>query len=1199
MSLFGAQTQSKQPVIHKGGWRLLTSTSKTLPCVLGTDRVPGNFLGLFDFRAHAHKGSGKGQGGGQAELTYSETLQIGLCRGPIHPTGLVGRIWKASGASEVLNKTARARWIIVQGNPGQAPLGYMSSNHPGAALGYSSVAYAFEANDNLGTSTSPAQFSFEVFGALAIDPNTNPDANPADIINYILTDSMDGLGGFFPSSWLDLTSNAVRNYFAANNLFLSLMLDQAQKTSDVLKMLAEVCNGDFRWSGGVYQFIPYGDLPVTANGVTWTPNLTPVYDFTDDDFIANPGEAPITVTYKKSIDQFNRVQVEFLSRANNYDVETTPVAELQDLVQLYGPRPDSTRQFHAIKNPLTAQQVAQTLVQRHATVIRNYKFKVSNQFHLLDVLDIVSAAESSQWTGARPMRVVGIIEDPKERTLSIEAEDLGVNTPQLYPTQPRTGNSGPGGGSVPVDINPPVFIQPTYPLAKGVQRGYAELWVAVSGQNQSENWGGAEVFFSEDNVSFESIGRVTSPAAMGSTLATLNASAADPDNSQTLQVDLSESGGVVSTVSNAKADSHHNLAWLGGEFVAFTTVAAGANAFQYNLTRLRRHLYQTPNLLRASGSDFVYLGFASNLDPGIFRWSYPTGLIGKTVYFKFLSFNEALGETIDNSTVYSVVLNGNAKNTGKNRSPDSNLKSVTAFWPNQSSGNLVHKKGAGINGTHAFTYTGNGGAAPTPARQVSAPIPVTPGETVVIHCYLDATFATVGSPQLYAARADLTALNPAAGSAFAPQFAGQKGRVATWFDVPAMSLSTVARRASGTSSGDINATNVNVALGAGVADGDLVIVNINLNDAIALTPPAGYIQLVQESYFGGSASDTVFYHVWHTGDPTTVNFSWTGSKSGSYQTSAYSGADSTPVLVQAVQANGSGTMATSPSVTPTSVGDMLLMIYGVVNGGITFSSPSVGSIAVQGPNTHGAAAITDLLLSSGSPSGAQTITLSSASTSAGIQVAIKPASSAVTSIVLVMDANGATVTNAKDLAWSTPQVEAGQDPTDYEVNNAEDLSGSFGNNYAQATAPGTIVTINAGNGNLGTAQNLVAKALTVISGSDEIEFEVIFAYTFSGAACNVGGTIGDQMDVDVIRSDTGAAVDVHEIQLFSSNNPNAVIAGKNRHMTFKFTAPGLGAIGSITFTARAKGSDLSTRGSLSVTIKDVTIRIAEKTGSSS
>ena len=235
---------------------------------------------------------------------------------------------------------------------------------------------------------------------------------------------------------------------------------------------------------------------------------------------------------------------------------------------------------------------------------------------------------------------------------------IAGSAPQFPPTLGGIGNPiQPGGGSSPTDpgstpgsVNAPIFVEP-HAL---VPNPYT-LWVAVSGvPDPDQVWGGANVWMSDDGgTTYRQIGAANQPAIMGTLTAPLPASA-DPDTTDTLYVDLSESGGVVSSIATAQADKGYNLAWVDGEYIAFAMVGPGqdpTNPNAFGLTYLRRGLYGSPITAHAVGAAFFFLNSATFLDLGVTAVTYPNTDVGVALMFKFASFNNAGGAPQDLSTV--------------------------------------------------------------------------------------------------------------------------------------------------------------------------------------------------------------------------------------------------------------------------------------------------------------------------------------------------------------------------------------------------------------------------------------------------------------------------------------------------------------------------------------------------------------------
>ena len=118
--------------------------------------------------------------------------------------------------------------------------------------------------------------------------------------------------------------------------------------------------------------------------------------------------------------------------------------------------------------------------------------------------------------------------------------------------------------------------------------------MAVSG---GPNWGGCQVWVSLDHATYQQAGIVAAPARTGFLINPLPASP-DPDTTDTLAVDLSESQGVLLSASLVEADALVTLCYLAGngaggsstpELIAYGTPSS--SALKYNLSYLRRGCY--------------------------------------------------------------------------------------------------------------------------------------------------------------------------------------------------------------------------------------------------------------------------------------------------------------------------------------------------------------------------------------------------------------------------------------------------------------------------------------------------------------------------------------------------------------------------------------------------------------------------------
>jgi hypothetical protein len=202
----------------------------------------------------------------------------------------------------------------------------------------------------------------------------------------------------------------------------------------------------------------------------------------------------------------------------------------------------------------------------------------------------------------------------------------------------------------PGNANAPVMFEPPLSMTSGVE----ELWLVTSG---GSNWGGADVWVSQDNTNYVRVGHVLGGGRHGVSTTTLPAAPAGDDTTDTLGVDLTVSLGTLNSASSSDYDALNSLCYFDGEILGYLT-ATLTSANHYNLTaKLKRGCHGTTPGSHLSGKPFA------RLDQAVFQYPIPPGLIGKTLYIKLVSVNTQGGGMQDISTLspytYTVVGAGN------------------------------------------------------------------------------------------------------------------------------------------------------------------------------------------------------------------------------------------------------------------------------------------------------------------------------------------------------------------------------------------------------------------------------------------------------------------------------------------------------------------------------------------------------------
>ncbi|HEY8033042.1 MAG TPA: phage tail protein [Methylocella sp.] len=278
------------------------------------------------------------------------------------------------------------------------------------------------------------------------------------------------------TSW----DSSYQNYCRASYLALSPALTNQEAANSILARWLQLTNTAAVWSGGKLKIIPYGDTTITGKtsigNVTFNPNVTPVYNLTDDDFIHEDGKDPVEVVRSDpySVSNWQRLQIN--QRKHYYD--TTPIEVFdQNAIELYGLRMASDITAAEICDSKVAQISAQLILQRGLYIRNTYNFKLSFEYCLLEPMDLVTITDSALGLTNTTIRITSI-EEEEDGLLSVTAEEFpgGIATGVEYSVEENSSNST-NQAVVPARINAPVIFEPPASLTGGE----ALIWAAVSG----------------------------------------------------------------------------------------------------------------------------------------------------------------------------------------------------------------------------------------------------------------------------------------------------------------------------------------------------------------------------------------------------------------------------------------------------------------------------------------------------------------------------------------------------------------------------------------------------------------------------------------------------------------------------------------------------------------------------------------------
>jgi Putative phage tail protein len=528
--------------------------------------------------------------------------------------------------------TSTLNLTVIEGTQGQQPWSYMQSNHASMALGYSGIALACTPALDCGPSATIPQYNYEVIGPYTVGGGIQ-DANTADCITDLLTNPL--WGARFPAAWIGAAQmTQSRTYWAAASYFISPVLNQQQSCAEIIQQWLDAGNCAAFSSEGLLKILPYGDTTLVGNGATYTPQTAPVVDLTDDDFITeNDNDDPVQISRTPPQDAYNAVRVQYNNRLNSYNAE---IVEQMDLsaISKFGLRTEGQQNYSFICTEAAASFSANIRLKRIQGIREQYKFTISGiRYWYLEPMDLVTLTDPWLGLNKTPVRIIEIDED-ENGNYEITAEQFpwGTATATIYPSASTNGSYPTQATAGPGNVNAPIFFEALNSLT-GFS-GY-ELWMGLSGS--SPNWGGCHIWMSEDGTNYVQITDVNGvnyqqgQCRMGALTAALPATAS-PDTTDTLSVSLQQSLGQLQTVTQTQAQQLRTLCYVGGELIAFETATlTGKNA--YNLTYLIRGALGTTVAAHAAGTPFL------RLDSQPFKWVFNASQIGKTLFFKFTSFN--------------------------------------------------------------------------------------------------------------------------------------------------------------------------------------------------------------------------------------------------------------------------------------------------------------------------------------------------------------------------------------------------------------------------------------------------------------------------------------------------------------------------------------------------------------------------------
>lgn len=577
-----------------------------VPEILGTTRISGNVIYYDDFTAHEHRETQRSGKGGHSSktvtisYTYTVAVILGLCEGPIQ--GLK-RVWIGKDIYTYPNDTIQL--TLFAGETNQKPWAYTLGKHPDKALSYSGLAYMAGVID-LGDSGSMPNYNFEVVGKLT-NTGDGIDVNPADYIRYIL----DKVG----LSDVEIVGlDNYRQYCKAADMLISTPPDEtsAKSAREIINEIATLTNAYVFWSNDTFKIVPLDDRDYTG----WKPNRTILYDLSADDFIPQSGGALVTYQRKDSSEVYNQYPVEFINRENGYEKESVSYAVTQDIAD-YGLRQANTTQAHYLYTKERAVKLAEQLARKGKYERNKYTFKLDWSFCRLEVGDLVTLTDENCGLNKQVVMIDSVTEGTDGLlTFTAVSRPEGTYTAAKYDVH-ETDRPYINYNKQAPNTDKPVILQPPADLTTNG----LEVWIGA--RETGDNWGGCDVYVSDDNAHYRQAGTITSSARIGTLAKAIDATA------DTIEV---TANGTFLSGSEQDAKRGNTLCWLDGECFSYQTadLLPGGN---YQLTGCMRGQYNTTAESHAAGCNFA------RLDSTLLKIPFRKEDVGKQVWLKFVSFN--------------------------------------------------------------------------------------------------------------------------------------------------------------------------------------------------------------------------------------------------------------------------------------------------------------------------------------------------------------------------------------------------------------------------------------------------------------------------------------------------------------------------------------------------------------------------------
>jgi hypothetical protein len=303
-----------------------------------------------------------------------------------------------------------------------------------------------------------------------------------------------------------IIANTATAWSAANNLFISPLLDGQDSASSHIAKWLEATNVASYVSEGLLKLSAYGSTSIAGNGYSWTGPTTWVVALDDSAFMpSTKGEEPLKIERTISLDAYNKVQIHWEDGSAQYADELTEAWD-QAAINQYNERIEDAQDYPFIHTLICANTVASLRVKRNVYIRLQVTGTLPYAYGYLEPMDIVTISTSSLWSaGANninlgvanmPFRVVKTVNHPtKGIEVTFEQYNALAHEPVIFNKTTSIANELVNRLTPPGNTQAILFEAPSaMATALGPNVVGNQIWMGMLGEN--DQYGGTNVWVS-------------------------------------------------------------------------------------------------------------------------------------------------------------------------------------------------------------------------------------------------------------------------------------------------------------------------------------------------------------------------------------------------------------------------------------------------------------------------------------------------------------------------------------------------------------------------------------------------------------------------------------------------------------------------------------------------------------------------------